>query len=126
MKIYISGRISNNPHYEEDFNRIEEELALLPDVEPINPLKLDIISPDPPDCSPKEGWLHCMKRDIEAVANCDAILMLKGDRPLHRSSNWIRSPGAQIERWVAKKFKIKIFYGWRHFARWYRKLHKYD
>lgn len=126
MKIYISGSISGNPHYEEDFNLMEKELAALKDIEPINPLKLDEISPDPEGCTPKEGWLHCMKRDIEAVVNCDAILMIEGAKPFHRSSNWKKSPGAQIERWAAKKYDIKIFYGWKNFARWYQKQHKYD
>lgn len=126
MKIYISGRISDNPHYIEDFNKMEEELSKLPDIEVVNPLNLDKISPDPEGCTPKEGWLHCMKRDIEAVVYCDAILMIKGSRPFHRSTNWKKSPGAQMERWAAKKYKLKIFYGWRHFYYWYQKEHKYD
>ena len=95
MKVYISGRISNNEkHYKEDFNWVEEQLKGL--------------------------------KDIDFLKECDAILLIKGDYPLHKSTNWKKSYGAKIEKLVAQKYGLKIFNGWREFASWYRKQHKYD
>lgn len=120
MKIYISGRISGNEEiYKTDFDWLEEQLSGLPDVEVLNPIKYDN------EVEEKE-WLEFIKKDISLLKDCDAIIMIRGDRPLHKSTNWRKSYGAQIERIVAKKYGLKIFYGWKHFQRWYQKEHKYD
>jgi ABC-type Fe3+-hydroxamate transport system substrate-binding protein len=31
-----------------------------------------------------------------------------------------------VERLVAKKYGLKVFYGWTHFRKWYEREHKYD
>ena len=120
MKVYISGRISGNEHYEEDFNWVESQLKSLIDIEPVNPIASDKIVKDIND------WAEFMKKDIDFLKECDAILLIQGSYPLHKSSNWKNSYGAKIERLIAKKYKMKIFYGWRQFQSWYLKKHKYD
>ncbi len=118
MKIYISGRISGNEeNYKKDFNWIEEQLENLNDIVVVNPINLDV---------EEEEWTDCIVRDIKCLKDCDAILLMSGNFPIHKSSNWKKSYGAKIERLVAKKYGLKIFYGWKDFRKWYLKLHKYD
>ena len=120
MKVYISGRISGNEKvYREDFNWLEEQLKNLKDIEAINPLNYD-------DEVDEKEWGEFIKKDIDILKDCDAIIMICGNRPLHKSTNWFFSYGARIERMVAKKYGLKIFYGWKHFQKWYLKEHKYD
>jgi len=118
IKFYISGRMTGNEkYYEEDFKWIENGLSELEDIEPINPLKFDYSGND---------WSDYIIKDIEELKKCDVILLMNGQYPIHKSSKWKKSYGAQIERIVAKKYGLKVFYGWRHFKKWYNKLHKYD
>lgn len=119
MKVYISGRITGNEKYfERDFKWMYDQLSRLPDIEAINPLTFDYPS--------EAEWSDFIKIDIDELKECDAIVMIEGIFPLHRGSNWRKSPGAKIERIVAKKYGLKIFYGWPHFRKWYLKRHKYD
>ena len=117
MKVYISGRISDNKKfYREDFNWLEEQLKDLKDIEVINPIKF----------GEEKEWGEFIKKDIDALKKCDAIILINGNRPLHKSTSWKKSYGAQIERLIAKKYGIKIFYGWKHFRKWYEREHRYD
>lgn len=117
MKVYISGRISDNEKfYREDFNWLEEQLKDLKDIEVINPIKF----------GEEKEWGEFIKKDIDALKECDAIILISGHKPLHKSTSWKKSYGAQIERLIAKKYGIKIFYGWKHFRKWYEREHKYD
>lgn len=117
MKVYISGRVSDNEKvYREDFNWLEEQLKDLKDIEVVNPIKF----------GEEKDWVEFIKKDIDALKKCDAIILISGNRPLHKSTSWKKSYGAQIERLVAKKYGLKIFYGWKHFQKWYEKEHRYD
>lgn len=118
MKVYISGNVSENPHFEEDFNKIKKELSFLKGVEPINPLKLN-------KTLSLKDWVSLIGHDIEVIANSDAIIMLNGRFPVHRTTKWNKSPDANIELWAAKKFNLKIFYGYNQFLAWYQKESKY-
>jgi nucleoside 2-deoxyribosyltransferase len=118
MKIYISGKITNNPHYVEDFKEVEEILKSYKDIEPLNPVSLDPVDMD--DRFSKDAWFKFMDRDMRLVEECDAIILLT-----KRRASWKKSPGARIEYWVAKKFNKKIFYGIDHFIRWYNKEKRY-
>lgn len=120
MKVYISGRISDNEKaYREDFNWLEEQLKDLKDIEVVNPLKF---------CEEVEEkeWGEFIKKCIDVLKKCDAIILISGHRPLHKSTSWKKSYGAQVERLVAKKYGLKVFYGWTHFRKWYEREHKYD
>ena len=120
MKVYISGRISGNEKfYRDDFNWVEEQLKDLKDIEAANPLKYD-------EKIEEKEWLEFLKMDIDILKNCDAIILINGNQPLHKSTSWKKSYGAKIERLVAKKYGLMIFYGWKHFRKWYEKEYRYS
>jgi hypothetical protein len=49
----------------------------------------------------QEQWREAMRRDYEALLNCDAIALLPG---------WENSEGAQLERDFALRLGLEIFY----------------
>ncbi len=118
MKIYVSGRITDNPTYVQDFKDVEEKLRQYKDIEPLNPVSLDPV--DMENRFSKDAWFNFMDRDMRLVEECDAIILIT-----KKSAHWKKSPGARIEYWVAKKFNKKIFYGIDHFIRWYNKEKRY-
>lgn len=104
MKIYISGAITRNPTYKEDFERAERWLRELfgkstEEIEIINPVKL--VSEE----EEKRGWEVCMRRCIKALCDCDVIYMI---------GNWRASAGARLENHIACMLRISTLYekGW--------------
>lgn len=101
MKIYISGRITGNAHYMQDFERAESYLNF----SNINGQKFDVVNPC--KVSPfdeNKTWRDYMREDIKALVDCDAIYMLRG---------WRRSKGARLERRIAIKLGLEVIYeGW--------------
>ena len=94
MVVYISGKITNNSHYEEDFRKGEEWL-LLNDFTPINPTKLDKALPK------GLSYEQLMQIDFRLIDIAEAIFMLEG---------WQRSKGACAELAYAKSIGKKILY----------------
>lgn len=93
-KIYISGRITGNPEYREQFEKAE--LSLQNEYYIVNPIKLaDFFLPDCTD------WVKFMKLDIKYLLNCTHVYMLKG---------WEHSRGAKIEHQLAKDLNMTIIY----------------
>lgn len=94
MIVYISGKITNNNNYEEDFRKGEEWL-LLNDYTPINPTKLDKALP--------QGltYQQLMQIDFRLIDIAEAIFMLEG---------WQRSSGACAELAYAKSIGKKVLY----------------
>lgn len=92
MKVYISGPITG---LEEDVFRkaFNDRAALLAagGLTPVNPLMVE-----KGDCAcppaPRHLWSCCLKADLRALLDCDAISTLPG---------WERSHGARIEVMVA-------------------------
>lgn len=93
MTIYLSGRITGNPNYVQDFERAERQINFL-HCEVVNPVK---VSP----YDENKSWSDYMKDDLKAMLDCDAIYMLKG---------WKRSKGARLERKLARRLNITVFY----------------
>jgi hypothetical protein len=120
MKVYISGKITDNPTWVKDFNAAEDKIKNLENIEVVNPVNLDK-EDDITDRFSKEAWFRFMDRDMRQVEKCDAIILLKG-----KSVNWKKSPGARIEYWTAKKFRKRIFYGVEQFLSWYYKEQRYE
>lgn len=92
-KMYISGPITG---YETE-ERIEAFAAASARAEAmgykaVNPMK------DQP-----EGWSweEYMRRDIEKLCKCDAIVMMRG---------WEHSRGAMLELEIAKALEMEVFY----------------
>jgi hypothetical protein len=99
MRIYISGKISGLDYEVAKgyFDLVEEKLRTAGHV-PINPC--NIVPPNPnPD------WKAYMVADIEALMNCDAIIMLE---------NWRDSKGAKIEHAIAEHLGLSVYYSQNH------------
>lgn len=83
MKIYISGSISNNPNYKEDFERAEDYLQReYPNAEIINPA---LVNSYLPKSTTHEEY---MKMSFCMLDMADAIFMIDG---------WENSCGARQE-----------------------------
>lgn len=83
MKIYISGRIKGNSTARKDFANAAMQLKMMGH-EPINPFE---VAPNP------RTYQWALKMDIQALLECDAILLL---------DNWEQSYGARVEQHVAE------------------------
>lgn len=79
MKVYISGPITFNPHYVQDFKDAETLIKMCGYI-PLTPVG---------DKNPEYTWQDYMRRDIKLLMEADAIFMLKG---------WRISKGARLER----------------------------
>lgn len=89
MRVYISGPITDNLSYKEDFARAENYLRTLGHI-PLNP------------CKP-EGWSYkdYMDMCLAELSKCDAIYMLWG---------WAESKGSRLEFDYAAAVGLKIFF----------------
>lgn len=91
MKVYISGQITGNPFYKSDFQEAEEELKAAGH-DPVNPTAVY----DEGYCSTYKEYID---NDLELLATCDAIYMLRG---------WRKSKGARLEHQYAQTTGIWI------------------
>lgn len=92
MKVYISGPITNNPNYKEDF-AAAEKLLKKHGFKVVNPASL----------GEKDGWTweDYMKKDIKLLVDCDAIYLMDG---------WSKSKGARLEAKLASWLDLKRVY----------------
>lgn len=90
-RIYISGKISNNPNAEADFAEAEKYLWDK-GWNTVNPLKVD---------SKKDTYKSHMKADLKQLKKCDAIYMLV---------NWKDSWGACYEFLTAQLYDKEIIF----------------
>lgn len=93
MTFYISGPISKNKNFMEDFERARKRLRNL-GVSVLNPVDYALLDPG-------KSWEHYMRHDLCSLAMADGIYMLKG---------WRRSKGARLEYKIAKALKLEILY----------------
>jgi hypothetical protein len=111
MKIYIAGPMRGIKFYNfPAFDEAEIALLRLGSI-PVSPANLDrdagfnpFSLPDDTDWSktPEDfSFEACMKRDIDALMQCDGIYMLKG---------WEQSKGATAEHSIAVWAQKKIYY----------------
>lgn len=90
-KIYIAGKISNNPNYKEQFQEAEDLLIKL-GYEVFNPAKIHLKCPK--DCVCNRNWGCYMLACLPELHKCDAICLL---------TNWKNSVGARIEYYFSLK-----------------------
>lgn len=93
MLVYISGKITGNKNYKEDFLKAEHWLKLN-GYKPINPSKLC-------DVFPKLTYEQFLAIDYKLIELADAIFMLDG---------WQKSKGACAELSYAKSLGKKVLY----------------
>ena len=93
MKVYLSGPMTGYPNL--NFDAFHAAAAMLRDrgYTVVNPAEIN------PDLN--ADWFDCIIEDIKAMKDCDAIYHLYG---------WEKSPGAQIEHWVAQKQMMTNLY----------------
>lgn len=91
MRVYISGPMSGLP--ELNFPAFHAAAAALraKGLEVVNPAEIN------PDAG--MSWEQCMRADIKALCDCDALAMLPG---------WERSKGAHLEVHVAHRLGMQI------------------
>ena len=85
IKVYISGPITGNPDYEDDFGRAWVYLNNKGHA-PISPI--DIGREIKMKMGREPTWEEYMREDIKALMDCDGIYMLDG---------WLSSDGAKLE-----------------------------
>ena len=96
MKIYISGAITNNPNYKEDFERAEDYLQReYPSADIINPALVNSYLPKSTTYEEYMKMCFCM------LDMCDSICMLKG---------FEKSCGSNRELGYALAMKKTVFY----------------
>lgn len=93
MLIYISGKITNNPNYKDEFFNAEGWL-LEQGHKPINPSNLNITFPE-------LNYEQYMALDYKLIEMADGIFMLH---------NWQKSKGACAELSYAKSLGKKVIY----------------
>ena len=99
--IYISGRITNNKNWKEDFFKGELQAVRYlgkqgyEEITVVNPLNLEDKLPA------NSTYKDYMINDILQLVECTQIYMLRG---------WWRSKGARLERHIAKVLGMKIIY----------------
>lgn len=92
MKVYISGRITGNPHYKEEFAKAEL-IVKAGNCEAVNPAKNILPA--------TAGWADYMRVCVRQLSECDGIYML---------ANWQKSRGAKLEHHIAKELGLCIYY----------------
>ena len=96
MKIYISGAITNNPDYKEDFERAEDYLQReYPSADIINPALVNSFLPK------STTYEEYMRMSFCMLDMCDSIYMIKG---------WNKSCGANREHGYALAKGMIIMY----------------
>lgn len=98
MRVYISGPISANPAYEEEFQAAEAKLRTL-GYDVVNPVTITRHLLDK-GLSPAELWRECMIADLKALRECEMLVLL--DR------KGLESRGVDIEIRVAHINGIKL------------------
>lgn len=96
-KLYLSGKIADNPTAETIFMEAHKRFSPIWDV--VNPIIIGNQLSDELGRTPTydEYLLH----DINHLKNCDAIIMLK---------DWEYSPGARAEHAFAVAVRMKVIY----------------
>ena len=88
-KIYISGKITGDPYYQEIFKSEEDRLDSL-GYEPVNPAAI---------VASNMSWQNAMKIVLRAMLYCDGVSLLP---------DWRKSKGAKIEVELARKLGMDV------------------
>lgn len=89
--IYLSGPMTGIKEYNHPAFQVEAER--------LRDLGYDVVSPAELNPDGSLSWHDCIKIDIKALVDCDAIALLEG---------WQKSQGALLEIDIAHRVKIEI------------------
>ena len=92
-RIYLSCAMSGVP--ELNFPLFHSEAARL------RALGYDVVNPAEINPDASKSWAECMRDDIKALCDCDAICMLKG---------WQKSKGAHLELHIAHRMELEVLF----------------
>ena len=90
-RIYLSGPMTGLP--ELNFPAFNAEADRL------RALGFEVVNPADLNPEPGTGWHECMRNDLKALLDCDALALLDG---------WQRSAGAHLEMHVAHRVGMEI------------------
>jgi len=91
MRVYISGPMTGLPDL--NFPAFYAAAAEL------RARGLDVVNPAEINAENPGSWESCMRADIKALCDCDALVMLPG---------WERSKGAHLEVHLAHRLGMRI------------------
>lgn len=90
-RIYLSGPMTGLP--EMNFPAFHAEAARL------RALGFEVVNPADLNPEPNTGWHECMRNDLKALLDCDALALLDG---------WQQSASAHLEMHVAHRVGMEI------------------
>ena len=90
-KIYLSGPMTGLP--ELNFPAFHAEASRL------RALGFEVVNPADLNPEPNTGWHECMRNDLKALLDCDALALLDG---------WQRSAVVNLEMHIANHVGIQI------------------
>lgn len=90
-RIYLSGPMTGKPDL--NFPAFHAEATRLRE------LGYAVINPAELNSDPSAGWHTCMRKDLQALLDCDALALLDG---------WQQSAGAHLEMHVAHRVGMEI------------------
>lgn len=93
MKIYVAGPMTGMP----DLNFPAFHAAATA----LRAAGLDVVNPAEVCPDHTMPWIDCLRRDIVAMMDCDAIVLLPG---------WMDSKGARLERHIAVELGMSVHY----------------
>ena len=96
--VYISGPITSDPNYVENFKKAEESLSKA-GYKAINPVEL-VKGKIPENMSAAETWRRAMEIDLEALRHSDAVVIL--------DKKGLDSMGMDIETHLATRLDIPL------------------
>lgn len=101
MRVYLSGPMSGHPDNNfPAFNAYASALRGL-GLDVVNPAEIDVGIPEPAESSLewRDFYNACMRADIKALCDCQAIAMMPG---------WERSKGAHLELHIAHRVGLAV------------------
>jgi hypothetical protein len=114
LKLYLANRMRGLPHLNWDWFIENARTLRAKGHEVVNPTEIDeeagvvFVEYDTDGSisdvrlTPKYNYDEVMRRDLDAVAECDGIVM---------GPDWAKSEGARLERETAKAHGLTIYYG---------------
>lgn len=90
LRIYISGPMTGKPDLNFPAFHAAADLLRKQGYDPVNPVELNVEQGD---------WHACMRNDIKALCDCDALALLPG---------WQESQGAHLELHIAHRLGLQI------------------